>query len=92
MFGRRGYQRFDVGGTVQGVLQVVRDVVVQSAGEGDWCVLGREPGVVGELLTLEGGEADRPQRQKVRVTGSRPVLVNGAVRHQLQLEACEALS
>lgn len=85
MFGRRGYQRFDIRDNTQGVMHVLRDVVLQRIEASQWLAVSREAGVIGEVMTLDSGVHGSPSVQ-VRVVESRPIVVNGAVRHRMRLE------
>jgi len=71
---------------------VFRDVVVHRYG-GEWIAFGREPAVVGEtlvldLLDLEDGDPEG--RFTVCVIESRPVIVDGEMRHRIRLHTDEA--
>ncbi len=85
MSGRRSYPRFDITPSSDGVLRVLRDVIVQRAHEDDLMVIGREAGVVGDVMTLEMAEPGRSAETEVRVVESVPVIVDGTVRHSLRL-------
>lgn len=84
MFGRRGYQRFDL--RADGVMHVLSHVVIQQL-EATRCVaMSRQPGVVGEVLRFETFPSDARSTTKVRVTESQPVVVNGSARHRMRLQ------
>ena len=85
MFGRRSHARFTVTPSVKGVLRVLSDVVVQAREAEDVIAIAREPGIIGEHLTMELMGRDENMGVLVRVTESRPVIVDGAVRHRLRL-------
>ena len=85
MSGRRSYPRFDITPSSDGVLRVLRDVIVQRAHDDDLLVIGREAGVVGDVVTLEMAEPGRLTGTEVRVVESVPVIVDGMVRHSLRL-------
>jgi hypothetical protein len=76
----------------QGVLYVLRDAVVQPTGAGQWFAVSREGSAVGEILMLDVGADGRSRRLRVRVMESRPVMVNGALRHGIRLEALTELA
>lgn len=86
MFGRRSHARFAISGTSEGVLRVLRDVIVQHIGGAELIAISREPGVIGETLALEVAEQDNPFKTIVRVLESRPVVIDGTVRHRLRLQ------
>jgi len=84
MSGRRSYPRFDINPSSEGVLRVLRDVVIQRAHDKDLLVIGREAGVVGEIMTIEIAEPGASGAE-VQVVESLPVIVDGTVRHSLRL-------
>jgi hypothetical protein len=66
-------------------VRVSKDVSLQEiAGEG-LAVYSSTPGVVDEELTLELVSGEQTTTLRVKVVDSRPVIVNGAVRHRLKL-------
>ena len=66
-------------------MRVSKDVSLhQAAGEG-LAVFSTTPGVVDEELTLELVSGDETAVLRVKVVDSRPVIVDGAVRHRLKL-------
>lgn len=71
-----------------GVLRVWRDVVGHRTEAGDYLVVGSEPGIKGEHLTvyLVNGE---PRSIPVRVVDSQPIVRDGSVQHQLRLSPLE---
>jgi len=80
---RRRETRFEVR-EVEGVLRVLRDVVVHRDATNELVAISSEAGLPGELVTLHlGAEVDAPAR--VRVVESRPVVINGQLRHRLRL-------
>ena len=72
MSGRRRYDRFQPGGPWEGRLRVLRDVVLQVEPGGSLLAVGHAPGVAGEALHLD-------------VVESRPVIIDGGVRHRMRL-------
>jgi hypothetical protein len=68
------------------VLRVLRDVIVRDAGSDELTVIGRDPAAVGESMTLELAQLDAGSNVSVQVIESRPVLVDGAMRHRLRLK------
>ena len=80
---RRREPRFEVC-EMEGVLRVLRDVVVHRNAVNELVAISPEAGLPGELVTLHlGAHADVPSR--VRVVESRPIVVNGQLRHRLRL-------
>ena len=65
-------------------MSVSRDVVVQAPDTRQVTVVSREAGVPGERgqLTLTGVNAGSIP---VRISTSRPVMIDGSIRHALQL-------
>ena len=93
MSGRRSHVRCAVLQSPEGVLRVMRDVVVQQrAGDRDVIAISREPGVLGEAVVVEVPADETSGGLQARVVESQPVVVNGTVRHRLRLEAIGAAS
>jgi hypothetical protein len=82
MSGRRSHGRFSVLCSPEGVLRVVRDIVFQGTINDQILALSREPGVLGETVSLQFPEL---APFEARVLESTPVIVDGSVRHQLRL-------
>ena len=70
---------------VEGVLRVLRDVIVQRSGDHEWIAIGREPAVVGETLMLDVDDGEFRHRLTMCVIESRPVIVDGDMRHRIRL-------
>ena len=85
MSGRRSHARFAVLPAPEGVLRVLRDVVVQSTTTEQLVVLGRHPGVRGELVSVQSPN-DFGEPVIAQVLESQPIIVDGSVRHQLRLQ------
>ena len=88
MLEQRSDKRFQLMEPAEGVLRVLHDVIVQRHGD-EWIAISREPAIAGETLTLDvfdiqGTETD--DRFAVRVIESRPVIVEGRLRHRLRLQ------
>ena len=92
MFGRRSHTRFTVTPPVKGVLRVLSDVVVQASEDGDVTAIAREAGIIGEHLTMELVGSEENIGVLVRVTESRPVIIDGAVRYRLRLRRVDSSS
>lgn len=84
MSGRRSYARFNISPSSEGVLRVLRDVTVEEARPDEVVVIGREAGVVGEVMTIEITEPISVGGA-VRVVESLPIIIDGAVRHRMRL-------
>jgi hypothetical protein len=85
MSGRRSYARFNINPSSEGVLRVLRDITVQRAHKDEVVVVGREPGVVGDVMSIEVTGASPQLDGQVQVLESVPVVVDGCIRHQLRL-------
>ena len=88
MLGRRSYERFSLVPPVEGTLRIFQDVVLHQGHEG-LVAYGREAGVVGEVLAVDDAQAHVEAGLMVRVVESRPVIVQGAVRHRVRLEPAD---
>ena len=84
MSGRRTHPRFSVLPTPEAVLRVRRDVVLQSATREHFVILSSDPGVLGELVSLQSPDTS-DAGVLARVLESQLVVVDGTVRHQLRL-------
>ena len=65
-------------------------IVVQRTTDNEWTAIAREAGVVGEILVSISASVSSPLRYPVRVLESRPVIIEGTVRHQLRLQVQHA--
>ena len=66
-----------------------RDVVVENGVDGTLAVISDTPGVPEEILTLDLIGTRTSTSLTVQVLDSRPVIVDGAVRHSLRLSVLE---
>ncbi|MBA3886603.1 MAG: hypothetical protein H0X67_12865 [Acidobacteria bacterium] len=73
-------------------MKVLRDVVVDRTEKDELLAVSHLPGVVGEVLSLDLLGAGSSLELKVKVLDSRPVIVNGAVRHRLRLAMMAAIA
>lgn len=89
MSGRRKHERFAPAQPWDGALKVLRDVIVQEDPGGGLVAIGQSPGVIGESLTLDLAGAGQVVTFKVCVQESRPVILEGSVRHRLRLAVLE---
>ena len=89
MSGRRRHERFAPAQPWDGALSVLRDVIVQEDPSGGLITIGQAPGVIGEHMTLDVAGAGHVVTLKVRVLESRPVILDGHVRHRVRLEVLE---
>ena len=74
----------------EGVLSVLRDVVVRTTESGELLAVDCEPHHVGELATLETMVNDVVVTTQVKVVACRPVMDNGSVLHQIRLLPVDA--
>ena len=86
MQGRRNNQRFRIDEAGGGVLQALCDVLVQRIDDTEWIAISRQPAVVGEMLLLDIVEGEPEQRLTVCVIESRPVVLDGDMRHRIRLQ------
>jgi hypothetical protein len=70
--------------SLEGVLRVLRDIVVQSATHEHMVVISRHPSVLGELVSVQSPH-DAGTDVAARVLESHPIVVDGSVRYQLRL-------
>ena len=89
MLGRRREKRFKLMEPIEGVLRVLRDVIVHRKDGDEWIAIGREPAVVGEILMLDVDEGDVRNRLTMCVIESRPVIVDGDMRYRIRLQLDE---
>ena len=82
-------KRFRLIKPVEGVLRVLRDVIVYHIGDQQWITVGREPAVVGEILMLDVNDGDSWKRLTMCVIESRRVIFDGDVRHRIRLQLGE---
>lgn len=85
MSGRRSHQRYVMTTPWDGSMRVLRDVVIHRDGEGRLSAVSHVPAVVGEEMTLDLMTAGSTVGLRVRVIDSRPVMVDGSMRHRISL-------
>jgi len=84
MAGRRNQSRVAFGNS-RGVLTVSRDVLIIKIEKDEFIAMSGEPAVPGDLLTIERVGDTGPASERVQVISSRPVVVDGFVRHELRV-------
>jgi hypothetical protein len=89
MSGRRNQSRVTFA-NASGVLRVSRDVLVKKVVKDELVAVSNEPGVAGDVLTIAFSMNQVRETVRVQVMASRPRLVNGAVKHELQLRRIES--
>ena len=85
MSGRRSHPRYAVATPWEGAMRVLRDVVVSRADGNEVHAVSQVAAVVGEEMTLDVMGAGAAMNFRVRVIESRPLMVQGVVRHQVKL-------
>ena len=85
MTGRRSHPRFSIAEPWPGAMRILRDVTVYRTAEDELLAVSQAAGVVGEEMSLELIATGGTRNLRVRVLDSRPVILDGAVRHRLRL-------
>jgi len=91
MADRRRDKRFSLSEPAVGALTAFPDVVVQQGADDEWIGISRQPAVTGEMLVLDVLHSDAVEgeiwrRLPVCVIESRPVIVDGDMRHRIRLD------
>ena len=86
MAGRRSHPRFAVATPWDGAMRVLRDVILHRSGPEELLAVSQTPGLVGEEMTLDVIGGGSSVALRVKVADSRPLMVDGAVRHRIRLE------
>jgi hypothetical protein len=66
-------------------MRVLRDVVIDRVDQHELLAVSQAPAIAGEEMTLDLVGAGASIELRVRVLESRPVIVDGAVRHRVRL-------
>ncbi len=85
MTGRRSHPRFSIAEPWPGAMRILRDVTVYRTAKAELLAVSQAAGVVGEEMSLELIATAGTRSLRVRVLDSRPVILDGAVRHRLRL-------
>ena len=85
MSGRRSHPRFAVATPWDGAMRVLRDVVVDRVSQAELLVISQAPAIAGELMSLDLVGAGTTLELRVKVLESRPVIIEGTVRHRIRL-------
>src|SRR5215207_9449132 len=85
MSGRRSHPRYAVATPWDGAMRVLRDVVILRSESDELHAVSHVPGISGEEMTLDLIGAGSTLGLKVKVIDSRPMMVEGAVRHRIRL-------
>lgn len=86
---RRSHERFVVEVPLEATVQVLTDIVLCPGGDGAQ-VVAQMPALTGDVLTLGLIGPQDDTTQVVRVLESRPVMVRGEIRHEVQLQPLPA--
>lgn len=90
MTDRRSHPRFALATPWDGSVRVLREVVIQRTDSGELMAVSQTAGVVGETLSLDVMGAGASVDLRVRVVESRPVIVDGSLRHRIRLALMNA--
>ena len=87
---RRRDRRFRLMEPAAGALRVFPDVLVHQKGVDEWIGISRQPAFAGETLVLDivqfdAVEGEIHRRLPVCVIESRPVVVDGDMRHRIRM-------
>jgi len=85
MIGRRSHPRLSLGQAWPGAVRLLRDIAVCRTAEAELLAVSQSPGVIGERMSLELIASVGTIALRVQVLDSRPVMVDGALRHQVRL-------
>lgn len=91
MSGRRSHPRFAVTTPWDGAMRVLRDVVVDRLDRNELLAVSHTPAIVGEEMSLDLVGGGTSLELRVRVLESRPVIIDGAVRHRVRLSLLQPL-
>jgi len=91
MSGRRSHPRYAVASPWDGAVRVLRNVVIDRPERDELLAVSNAAAVVGEAMSLDLMGGGRSLALKVRVLESRPVIIEGSVRHRLRLALMSAL-
>jgi hypothetical protein len=83
MLGRRSYARVMITEGAEGVLRLARDIGLHQRQDGDWTATSRDAGVLGEVVLID--LLDEGVTVTARIVESRPIVIDGAIRHRLWL-------
>ena len=89
---RRRDKRFKFTEPAPGALRIFPDVLVQQDGPDEWTGISRQPATAGETLVLDVVQFDAVEgeiyrRLPVCVVESRPVIVDGDMRHRIRMHS-----
>jgi len=67
----------------EGVLRLARDIALHERRDGDWTATSRDAGVLGEVVLID--LLDEGITLTARIVESKPIVIDGAIRHRLWL-------
>ncbi len=82
---RRRSARFSLSYPLEGTLKLLEEVLVEQYVENEMAVLASMPAKPGELMVIDRVIASNGSLLDVRVTESRPAIVEGTLKHRLTL-------
>ena len=85
MSGRRSHSRFAVATPWNGTIRVLRDVLVNRSSGDELMAISHNAAITGEEMSLGLVAAGASLDLRVRVLESRPVIIDGNVRHRIRL-------
>ena len=81
MLGRRSHARLSLESGAEGILTLARDISVRASGDGQLVAICRDAAAIGERVRVL--LADDEVDVIAEVLESKPVVLDGAVRHRL---------
>ena len=90
MSGRRSHPRFAVASPWSGAIRILRDVVIDRTKRDELLAVSNVAAVAGEMLSLDLIGGGQSVAIKVQVIDSRPVIIDGTLRHRVRLALPEA--
>ncbi len=81
MLGRRSHARLSLESGAEGILTLARDISVRVSGDGQLIAISRDAAAIGERVRVL--LADDEVDVVAEVLESKPVVLDGAVRHRL---------
>jgi hypothetical protein len=88
--GRRTHVRYAFVSGLSGSVRVTRGVIITRQSDGEITAVSTVPGVINDELSLDLSTGDDTATATVRVVGSRPIVVDGALRHEIRLREVES--
>jgi hypothetical protein len=92
MLGRRRDERYGFTQPADSSVRVYSDVIVKWSADDEWIAVSREAAVIGEMLVLDVDDGEQRNRFTVCVIESRPIIIDGDMRHRIRLHNVERRS